>query len=251
MVKRKECIKKSSYNCGASCINAEKICRVDGLKGQSVSILGGFKEAIAATKDNKGSSSTTSGDTTLEKHRGLLKGDLTDPKTYSKDALTSSLKEMGVRDPEFTYGALDAYSKFVSLDTRMADAGLQTDDMQILKTAAAINEFIDKSPKVKGEVYSGFQDDMVGVYGVDDLPVGDSFSFPSMTSFSTSNDVAKSFNGGGIFKVVDNKSGASIRAFSNFKNEDELLVPRKAKYKLVDKSFDPELESTVYTLEEV
>jgi len=48
MVKRKNCIKETSYNCGASCISAKKVCKIDGLQGQSISILSRLKAALAA-----------------------------------------------------------------------------------------------------------------------------------------------------------------------------------------------------------
>jgi len=60
MVKRKRCLKRSSYNCGATCISAKKICRVDGLQGQSVSILANFKTTVKnAKQESKASTERT------------------------------------------------------------------------------------------------------------------------------------------------------------------------------------------------
>ena len=49
-IKRKNCTKTTSYNCGKTCINVNKACPSEGLKGQSVSILAGMKSTISAAK---------------------------------------------------------------------------------------------------------------------------------------------------------------------------------------------------------
>ena len=48
--KKKNCSKATSYSCGNSCINMQKVCRVDGLKGQAIEIASQLKATISATK---------------------------------------------------------------------------------------------------------------------------------------------------------------------------------------------------------
>ena len=48
--KKRNCKKATSYSCGRSCININRICRIEGLKGQSVDIASKLKSAISASK---------------------------------------------------------------------------------------------------------------------------------------------------------------------------------------------------------
>ena len=48
--KAKNCSKPTSYSCGRSCINMRKVCRVDGLKGQSIAIASRLKATVKASK---------------------------------------------------------------------------------------------------------------------------------------------------------------------------------------------------------
>ena len=53
MVKKRNCNKSTSYQCGKSCISARKVCRKDGLQGQSIDIMVKFKNAVTSTMDTE------------------------------------------------------------------------------------------------------------------------------------------------------------------------------------------------------
>ena len=154
---------------------------------------------------------------------------------------------------EETFEALEDYTGGSSTALRKIEAGVLDEDYeeyyQLKEQVDYINDFLDKAPKVEAEIYSGFKNEMVEVYGLKNLKEGDTFTLPSMTSFSTDTDIAESFDGAGFIKIINNKSGASIKNISNFYHESEVLVPKKAKYKLI-KIEEGRYKKQYYTLEE-
>ena len=48
--KKRNCSKATSYSCGNSCINMSKVCRKEGLQGQSISIAAKLKNTLKASK---------------------------------------------------------------------------------------------------------------------------------------------------------------------------------------------------------
>lgn len=162
----------------------------------------------------------------------------------------SALKSINVKNPVDTLEAIEDYTGGSSTVIRKTEAGVPNYDDAAIKTKVdLINDFIDKAPKVEAELYSGFKYDMKDVYALDKLKEGDEFNFPSMTSFSTDKAIANGFDGAGFIKLINNKSGASVKNVSFFSEESEVLVPKKASYKIV-KIEDGIHGRKDYTLEE-
>lgn len=118
------------------------------------------------------------------------------------------------------------------------------------KTSAqidAINRYIDKMPKFQGEISRGkeFDSPEKAQAFIDKMKKGAPYVLPAMSSFTSDPDVAKRFaniekNAGVegstpmVFVVAANKRGVSVRSLAStgMKDEDEVLVPKKTKYKL-------------------
>ena len=147
--------------------------------------------------------------------------------------------------------AIKEYTGFYSQEIKKADAGI-SDNKTYKNKANLINDFIEKAPSFEGLIYSGFKPDMVDVYGVDKLEEGDTFKFPSITSFSSSETTAKGFAkaGGGMFKIVDNKTAGSIRQISDYKSEDEVILNSSATYTLLNKTKNDQ-GLTIYEISEM
>lgn len=177
-------------------------------------------------------------------------------KQHSKVQHTeATYSQWGIKNPVETLEAVEDYTGTNSTAIKFADAGL-TDDEEMKRQAELINDFIDKAPAYEGVIYSGFKQDMVDVYGVERLEVGDEFKFPSITSFSSSEDMAAAYAGGGLntggmFVVNNNKTASSVRERSIFKSEDEVLTNSTVNYQLKNKYYDKDKEMTVYEISEM
>lgn len=114
----------------------------------------------------------------------------------------------------------------------------------VKKEVEAINRYIDKMPKFKGEIYRGkdFESAEKAEAFLAKIKKDSDYQLPAMSSFSSSKKIAENFarlqtkigNKGRVpvvFVVEKNKSGASIRSLSEKTKEDEVLVPKNAKYK--------------------
>lgn len=233
----KKCSGTKGYACGRACISVKKICRRDGLTGQSVTLLNNFVAAIpsAATKtDDARWLKADSEKVQLQKHFepfGL--NEKAFPLGPKSSLIESALTKNGFTNVQGMGDAIVAYSFGSSLNIKLVDAG-KKEEPTAKKYADKINSYIKQAPKYQGQITSGFEKDMIDVYKVDTLKLGSKFSFPSITSFSSAPKTAKAFNGGGTFTVLNNKSGASVMPFSQMRHENEVLVSKKAKYRVKD-----------------
>lgn len=128
------------------------------------------------------------------------------------------------------------------------------------KITEDLNEFLynPNTPRFKGEISRGIkfrsQDDKDKFFASLEK---DGVQLKNHSSFSSDRNISSSFAGdtdpdkptGAVLVVKSNKSGASIRPFSNLSKEDEVLVPIGAKYKMTKTSKKGNLD--VIELEEV
>ena len=113
-------------------------------------------------------------------------------------------------------------------------AGIETPQI------AAINRYLDKMPKFPGEVFRGkkFKTEQLLDDFVEKMKNGFTYDLPAMSSFSSSEKSPKyfatnvSFQPSVIFKVVENKSGVTVKNISHSLDEDEVLVKKGTQYKL-------------------
>lgn len=111
----------------------------------------------------------------------------------------------------------------------------------------AINEYIEKAPKFKGEISRGvnFRDEDTLNNFIKSAENG--IELTAVSSYTSSNQIAKKFARGQsvdvglegkygvIIKVANNTKGVSISPFSFYKPEEEVIVPKGTKYKLKGK----------------
>ncbi len=269
-MKNKKCSGTRGYACGKSCISVKKMCRRDGLTGQSVLIMNNFEEQIIDRQNNKklpvfdllGDINTfDTGDDVDDLHFDIY--------SIDRESDEDIFESLGVKSSEKTKEALEAYTGQFSSQIKKYDANLFDADKlkEINSTLASksisdlsqlkqtLKEFMDKAPNLPDntEIFSGFKSDMINAYQVESLDIGDEFSFPSFTSFSTKKGIAASYNGGGMFRIKNKKAAKSVAAFSEYAYENEVLVSKEAKYRLVSKEVIKiqGKESTVYNLEEL
>lgn len=111
-----------------------------------------------------------------------------------------------------------------------------------------INRYLEKMPKLKGEVLrgKGFKSTEDLDKFIADLKKGKSYQLPAMSSFTSSKSVAKQYADSranaksevpAVLVVKNNKKGASIRNISEYKGEDEVIVPKGTKYKMAGKPY--------------
>jgi hypothetical protein len=118
----------------------------------------------------------------------------------------------------------------------------------------AVYKFLEKAPKYKGEVYRGLKFSGKESYNefIDAFQVGKVNKLGELSSFSSTLSVAKGFSSSKypvVIHVASNRSGASIKKFSAWSNEDEVLTPKGAKYRT--KSIKEENGFTNIYVEEV
>lgn len=127
--------------------------------------------------------------------------------------------------------AVDAWSGIEYGDIRKAQYTGETGTWAA-KQAEAIEKFIQQSPKwAGGELYRGinlWQKDALA-----QLKPGAVIDMRGMSSWSTSETVAKNFAGNVIFKTSGTKKGTSITHLSKFGlSEKEVLISGKATWKI-------------------
>jgi len=115
-----------------------------------------------------------------------------------------------------------------------------SDNKKYISEAHSIDDFIYEIPKYNGEVYRGIAVDKEAADNIiNNLKKGKKMDMSGISSWSSGRSIAEDFadhnvgdEGVSIIFVVDNKSGASIRDYSEFPHEDEVLLPSTARYKL-------------------
>jgi CTP-dependent riboflavin kinase len=118
-----------------------------------------------------------------------------------------------------------------------------------------LNEFLEKAPAFSGAIYRGI--DNKTAYSRKNLPKmieslksAEGYSETRMSSFTSEPAVAQRFaeSGGVILEVVNNNRGVSIRNVSVWGLEDEVIVPKKTRYRYVSERKEGDI--TIYTVEE-
>ena len=288
-MKKKNCKKVTSYNCGNSCINERYVCRKVGLAGQSVDIANRLSAAIdklqtstAAAPEPEIKAATKAAKVTKTKTTKKLKDKtkkaaakpaakpkklkplptleeaeekiimLTDLDSFDDDddedeviskehfkvfsrgdtseQIEAKLADYGVSDPKGALKAIRLYGGVESSKIKKDEANGVPN-----KNADLLNEVSQKLPAFEGPIYSGFQKDMVDVYGLNKLKPGDKFQLPSISSFSSDRYTASMFaQEGGMIQVNNNKSASSIALLTGQEYEEEVLANKNAKYELVE-----------------
>ena len=100
----------------------------------------------------------------------------------------------------------------------------------------SIDRYVKKMPAFEGVIHRGMTFKSEGDRKSFLSKISGGYSLEAMSSFSSSRGIAEDFAGtssNGIIFTVKNKSGASIKQLSTTKEEEEVLVPKGVKYKLV------------------
>ena len=172
--------------------------------------------------------------------------DIKNPEVVRKISKVTGMKDKEVK------ASLDAlaefsgagYKKYRELEkTGKLSSGESSEIITKMKSKVkAINQYIEKMPKFYRSIYRGVQ--LESQQALDDaikkLQNGDSHELNAMSSFSSSESQARAFALASkkgqkvsiIYEVIENKSGVTIRNLSKFPEEDEVLVPKGARYKL-------------------
>ena len=151
-----------------------------------------------------------------------------------------NITRMSEKDAIESARAINSFTKFAYDDIRNLEyAGKTSPEVK------AINRYLDKMPKFQGEVSRGKQFDSPeeAQTFINKMKQGAPYVLPAMSSFSSDIGTAQKFanieKSAGVEKstpmvlvVATNKRGVSIRSLSDVRNEDEVLVPKKTKYKL-------------------
>jgi hypothetical protein len=156
--------------------------------------------------------------------------------THSYDTSEEGVsKQLGISASEARESMAAIYTYTMASDTIRESDKTNPKDPEV----QAIYKFLQKAPKYKGEVYRGVKlpdQDSFNQF-IDRFQVGKTNELKAMSSFSSSLDVAKRFSKKGqgkypvVIYVASNHSGTSIKKLSNYPNENEVLVPKGAKYR--------------------
>jgi hypothetical protein len=158
----------------------------------------------------------------------------------------TELSEQEVKD---LFGAVEAYTSENTVSyaaIRNVQRGilksaqgkdLSSDEVQQAESyAKAINQYIETAPTFNGTIYRGMRFDSKDERDQFIQNVSGGYSLEAMSSFSSSKIISKDFASRGehgiLFKVK-NRSGVSIRNLSPNPDEDEVMVPKGAKYRIV------------------
>lgn len=95
------------------------------------------------------------------------------------------------------------------------------------------NLFSDIDDLDDDELDSFFNNDKVDEYVRDNLNLGSEIEFSGYQSTSFSPSVASDYATGGILFEIKTPQGLNISSISNFSSEEEVLLPRSSRYKVV------------------
>ena len=107
---------------------------------------------------------------------------------------------------------------------------------EINSSIKSIDQYVKKMPAFEGQVHRGMSFDSKEQQEAFLSKISGGYSLEAMSSFSSSKRVAKEFAMGskaGILFTVKNKSGASVKRLSLMEEEDEIIVPKDIKYRIV------------------
>lgn len=140
---------------------------------------------------------------------------------------------------------------------RAADRG-ENKSVVMQRHAKGINKYLEKMPKHDGVIYRGLEiDENKFDTKIFEKSLTNPKGLDAFSSFSTDREVAERFARRGVagsigedkFEViltVRNKSGVSIQALSRTPQEDEVLVPKGTKYKILAKKDTTKMEEDEY-----
>ena len=271
--KRRSCNK--GYPCGSSCISKSYSCKKK-LKGQA-------KNYAEFLKLSKTSISRKSQKSVLNKRvksskksqKGHLSLGISDDEANQSffhqllgNAAKYLEKEYGMTKQEsvravygvnmFTTSNYPTYKKI--------DKGLKEPSVVQKRHIDSIYNYIEKAPKYDGEIHRGISLKQAG-FNQSKFEKQLENGLDSLSSFSSNMRTADKFSSEGgtdsddlrIVLSVKNKSGVSVKRLSSAPDEDEVIVPKGVKYKIVGKKetefrdslFDTKIKKIVYQLEEV
>jgi hypothetical protein len=109
---------------------------------------------------------------------------------------------------------------------------------KVESTTKSINRYLEKMPSFDGVVHRGMSFDSKEDRDAFVSKISGGYSLEAMSSFSSSKNTAKEFasqSGSGVLFTVKNKSGVSIKRLSEVEEENEVLVPKDTRYRIVGK----------------
>jgi hypothetical protein len=271
--KRRSCNK--GYPCGSSCISKSYSCKKK-LKGQAKN----YAEFLKSSKTLRGKKSQKSvSNKQKEKSKKSQKEHLSLGMS-DEEANQSSFHQLlgnAAKHLEKEYGmtkqesvrAVYGVNMFTSSNYptyKKIDKGLKKPSVAQKRHIDGIYNYIEKAPKYDGEIHRGISLKQAG-FNQSKFEKQLEKGLDSLSSFSSNMRVADKFSSEGgassddlrIVLSVKNKSGVSVKRLSSIPDEDEVIVPKGVKYKIVGKEerefrdplFDTKIKKIVYQLEEV
>ncbi len=126
----------------------------------------------------------------------------------------------------------------------------QFNDAKAKVQGEAIEEFIDQAKSYKGDLYRG-----ISTEEPLDLRVGQEIDMKGTSSWSKNEDAADEFahweENSYCFVTKGLTRAADISMHAMNPGEEEVLVSAKTKFKVVSIDYDPDLEQTIYVVEEI
>lgn len=240
--KKKKCDKGSS--CGASCISQEKTCEVT-FGGKIQAPLS--KRADFLSKSVIGGPDNPSSLDKAAKKAAKLMGVSKEEGYKVVEGVRYFTREDGYKAVRALDKGGDALEKYVASEDLPPSFASKLRKGKPQEYTEAINKMLNspKVPRYDGEIYRGLSSKFLET---NSLEPGTEFSLQAMSSFSSNQKIAERFAGGSegvVIKVKQNTQGVSIKNISTFAEEDEVLVPKNTKYRVVS------VEGNVYTVEEV
>jgi hypothetical protein len=107
---------------------------------------------------------------------------------------------------------------------------------EVESSIKSINQYLEKMPSFDGAIHRGMSFDSKADRDAFVSKISGGYSLEAMSSFSSSKNTAKDFAtqaGSGILFTVKNKSGVSIKRLSQVEEENEVLVPKDTRYRIV------------------
>ena len=136
------------------------------------------------------------------------------------------------------HSACDSVTTYTTSTYNDINGSLRSDDYgfsdpeEIDEYVNSMDDFFKKAPRVPADltVYRGFSQKRV-----DSLNVGDEFVDKAFVSTSTSKEVTETFGAAIEIRVPKGSRGTFIKDISRNRSENELLLPRNSKFKVVEK----------------
>ena len=216
MKSEKKCVR--GLGCGYTCISKLKVCRqafgsvVSDAANRAVDVIASISKAVGSHNDFQTVDYENQKATQAEIAQKL--------QVSSTEAFTMLESVLGwTGDPG---------------DTKSSELKGKPNEQ-----TKALNDFIDKAPKYNGSIHRGLYLNNESLDAFLDS-IKDGMVLKHTSSFSSSESVAKEFavkdskNGavGVVLTVKKNSSGVSVKPFSFFPEEDEVIAPTGTKYKV-------------------